>query len=86
MTTTPKAIVPVSARLHTESETVGQYNARHWGKAWRIVAMTWEGSAYCADCAHEWPTYEDTLEESPIPVFASDERFGDPCDECGAII
>jgi hypothetical protein len=81
--------VPLSARFPTDSETVGDYNSRHWGKAWSIVAMTWEGCAYCLECAYYWPTFEDVYgrgEECPMPVFASDELFGDPCDNCHAVI
>lgn len=81
--------VPLSARVPTNSGTVGDYNSKNWGKAWAIVAMTWEGCAYCADCAHYWPTYEDIYdwaEDCPSPVFASDELYGDPCDNCHAII
>jgi hypothetical protein len=81
--------VPVSARVDTGSETVGRHNVRHMGKAWAIVAMAWEGCAYCADCAYGWPTFEDVYDrgdECPMPVFQSDERYGDPCDGCGNII
>lgn len=65
-----------------DCESVGEYNARHVGKAWSIVAMTWQGSAYCADCAGGWPTYEHDLWEGPAPVFASDDCEGMVCDEC----
>lgn len=65
-----------------ECESVRAYNGKHWGKAWRIVGMTWQGSAYCDDCAGEWPTYEHDLIEGPEPVFASDDTDGLSCDEC----
>lgn len=65
-----------------DCESVGQYNARHGWKAWAIVGMTWQGSAYCADCAREWPTYEHDLVEGPVPVFASDDSDGMACDAC----
>jgi hypothetical protein len=77
--------VPVSAPLPSvPGETVGQYNSRHYGRAWQIIAMTWDGAAYCADCAYDWPTweYDHDWVECPVPVFASDELYGDPCDAC----
>lgn len=65
-----------------DCETVGEYNSRHWGKAWRIVGMTWQSEAYCCDCVRDWPTYEHDLIESPVPVFASDEYGDMTCDVC----
>lgn len=69
----------------SECESVSEYNSRHIGKAWSIVAMTWNGSVYCtrATCAGDWPTYENDLVESPCPVFSSDERGDWCCDNCG---
>lgn len=81
--------VPSDAPLPSDGgETVGDYNAKHPGKAWRIVAMTWNGEACCADCAYDWPTFEADYDwaDCPMPVFASDELYGDHCDGCGAAI
>ena len=67
-------------------ETVAAYNARHPGKAWRIVAMTMQGAGYCAECVGYWPvdgSGSGDWVEYPVPVFASDELYGDPCDLCG---
>jgi len=65
-------------------ETVAEYNSRHVGKAWSIVAMTLQGAAYCAECSAGWPCVGDLPEwlESPAPIFSSDELCGDPCDGC----
>lgn len=65
-----------------DCETVREYNARHIGKAWTIVGMTWQGSAYCRDCVAEWPTYEHDMIESPMPIFSSDDYDGLTCDTC----
>jgi hypothetical protein len=65
-----------------ESESVREYNSRHIGKAWAIVAMQWQGETYCADCAGDWPTYENDLIESPHPVFSSDEYDEMTCGYC----
>ena len=68
----------------TDSETVAEYNRRHVGKAWVIVAMTWQGDIYCRrdTCAGSWPTYEHDMIDGPKPVFASDEIADDIT--CGA--
>ena len=67
-----------------ECPSVSEYNRHNYGKAWAIVGMTWQGSAYCvaAECSGDWPTYEDDLIESPMPIFASDEHEGMTCDHC----
>ena len=67
-----------------DCESVRGYNRRHYGKAWSIVGMTWQGAAYCvkSTCAGEWPTYENDLIESPAPIFSSDEYDGMVCDHC----
>jgi len=65
-----------------DCETVAEYNRKHVGKAWTIVGMTWQGSAYCRRCVAEWPTYEHDLVEGPTPVFASDEYDELVCDTC----
>ena len=69
----------------TDCESVREYNAKHVGKAWRIVAMTWQGDIYCTreTCAGTWPTYEGDLVESPYPVFSSDEYEEMACGNCG---
>lgn len=80
--------VPSDAPLPSAgSETVGDYNAKHPGKVWRIVGMTWDGEGFCADCAYDWPTWEADYDMAvcPMPVFVSDS-FGDPCDACGQVI
>jgi hypothetical protein len=66
-----------------ECESVTEYNNRHFGKAWAIMGMTWLGSAYCRTCAGHWPTYDEDIIESPVPVFASDKYEDMTCDECG---
>lgn len=69
----------------TDCESVAQYNARHVGKAWAIVGMTWQGDVYCTreTCAGTWPTYEEDVIESPHPVFSSDEYDDMVCGNCG---
>lgn len=69
-----------------DCESVGEYNRKHLGKAWRIVAMTWQGEAYCADCVADWPTYENDLVDGPTPVFASDDYSGLVCGDCGSFL
>jgi len=63
-------------------ETVAEYNRKHIGKAWTIMGMTWQGSAYCRDCVGDWPTYENDLVESPHPLFMSDDYNSHVCDSC----
>lgn len=70
----------------SEVQTVREYNAVHVGKAWRIVAMTINGAAYCADCSGSWPLEETLNDDAPMPVFASDDTDGITCDAChGAV-
>lgn len=67
---------------YANTESVGEYNRKHWAKAWEIVALTWQGEIYCAECVEDWPTYEHDLTESPTPVFSSDEYEGMVCGKC----
>jgi hypothetical protein len=64
------------------SPTVSEYNSHAYGKAYAIVAMTYNGNAYCLNCVRDWPTYENDDIESPIPVFSSDEYGDMTCDSC----
>lgn len=58
--------------------TVAEYNARHAGKAWAIIALAYPSSRLaCAYCAG----MED--QEAGRPVFGSDEYEGLTCDLCG---
>lgn len=49
------------------------------GKAWDVVAYTYEGEVYCPECvAYTDPTITgesttDTRTDKPAPVFSSDE-------------
>ena len=65
-----------------ECESVREYNRKHYGNAWAIVGMVWQGCTYCLDCVGEWPTYEHDLVDSPSPVFRSDDYERMTCDNC----
>lgn len=66
-----------------DCDTVGEYNrTRGTNKAWTIVGMTWQGEAFCRDCVHDWPTYENDLVDGPKPVFGSDDYEDMVCGEC----
>lgn len=68
---------------------------RYARKAWHIIGYTWNGAAYCPDCAPDEHT-ENKYEETPQPVFAVDpfyltnpetgEQTPYPCDTCGTEI
>jgi hypothetical protein len=72
----------------TQFESLRDYNARNWGKAWQVVAG-WldpeefdpETRLWCAECLGDHDT------EFSRVVFASDDRiYGQTCDYCGATI
>lgn len=62
-------------------------------KAWTIIGYTWNGAAYCPDCAPD-PEAVNQHGDTPAPIFASDEHYlidpttGEhtpyPCDTCHA--
>jgi hypothetical protein len=65
-------------------ETVGEYNSKHYGKAWYIVGVTHDGAATCSTCAHSWPLVP-AMNEPIAPLFMSDS-FDLTCDACGDAI
>ena len=48
-------------------------------KPWTIVAYTWQGSAYCLDCAARGlmnlEVTRETNTDQPHPVFLSDDFY-----------
>lgn len=68
------------------TDTVREYNVAHAGKAWAIMGMTVDGDIYCADCAAGWPLDESPVDDSPMPVFASDDYVGMSCGKCLATV
>ncbi len=57
------------------SETVGQYNTVHAGKAWAVIGVTYEGAVFCADCVYDEPL------AIWHPIFATDD-VQTTCDQC----
>jgi hypothetical protein len=60
-------------------ETVGEYNSKHYGKAWYLVGVAHDGAAWCEGCAYSWPL--STVD----PLFMSDS-IDMACDACGELI
>jgi hypothetical protein len=54
-------------------------------KAWEVIAYTFNGCAYCPQCADNLPTRNEQG-DSPTPVFLSDEFDGHTCDTCYEVI
>ena len=50
-------------------------------RAWDVIAYTFNGSAYCPECAPS-PLTRNGSGESPYPVFVSDEFEDHSCDVC----
>ena len=57
---------------------MGSYSL--YRKAWEVVGVTFNGSAYCPAHAPQFYTYH---QDAPAPVFVSDDYAGMTCDECG---
>jgi hypothetical protein len=43
-------------------------------KAWHVIGYTWNGAAYCPDCAPN-PETVNQHGDTPAPVFAVDEFY-----------
>ena len=46
----------------------------HTRKAWHVIGYTWNGSAYCPECAPD-PETVNKYGDTPAPVFVSDEFY-----------
>ena len=60
-------------------------NRTPYRKAWEVIGYTFDGCAYCPQCADNLPTRNEQG-DSPTPVFLSDEFDGHTCDTCHEVM
>lgn len=60
-------------------------NRTPYRKAWEVIGYTFDGCAYCPQCADNLPTRNEQG-DSPVPVFLGEYLGYSTCDTCYEVI